>query len=271
MRVMAVLLAVCCALAPAVTATAVPGPRLPTGFVVDPGERATKFQIDLSLWVLASASRQSGVYGAYGQRSYWDIDNDEQPFRVENNFRPEFGLVWGEDAGKSLVDAWPDGLAASVAFVHESNGLEQELSRGWNRIVGGLHFGADQALLRGAILGWYAFRVEDTNKDITRDAGDGEVRLVVDLTELMDGSSLWVRSAFSPDARSGYFFTNLDTELHIWPRFLPGWLFPGQDGPPVDLVVEWFVGTGEFLYDYAAYTNRVRVGITLRGGLGQAP
>ena len=48
----------------------------------------------------------------------------------------------------------------------------------------------------------------------------------------------------------------------MWPAFLPGWMFPGDEGPPVHLVVEWFVGTGEFLYDYAAHENRVGIGVT---------
>lgn len=252
-------------------ALAQPGPRLPTGFVGYPGESAMKFQVDLSIWALATSSRETGAYVAYGQRSFWDIDNDEQPFRVENNFRPEVGVVWGADAGRRLFSGWPDGLALSASFVHESNGLELESSRGWNRIVGTLHVGTKACPVGASLSGWSAFRVEETNTDITRDAGDGEVRLRADLSRMLEGSSMRVRSAFSFDSRSGYFFTNLEAGIYVWPTFLPDWLLPGSDGPPVDLAVEWFLGTGEFLYDYAAHENRLGIGITLHPGVFAGP
>jgi phospholipase A1 len=247
-------------------AFAQPGPRLPTGFVGDPADSAMKFQIDLSVWALADAARGSGVYAAYGQRSLWDLDNDTRPFRVENDFRPEVGVALGPESARRLVAGWPSALAVSGAFLHESNGLELEDSRGWNRIVGGIHLGSPECAIRASVLGWYAFRVEETNADITRDAGDGELRILADLSGLVPGASLRVRSAFSPDARSGLFFTNLEAGLYLWPAFLPGWMFPGDQGPPVDLVVEWFVGTGEFLYDYDAHENRVGIGLTLHPG-----
>ena len=265
MRIGILLLALCLVVGSS-PATAQPGPRLPTGFIGYPSDSAMKFQVDLSLWVLSTSARESGVYAAYGQRSFWDLDNDARPFRVENNFRPEVGAVWGPDAGRSLTPHWPSRLALSAAFIHESNGLELESSRGWNRIVGGVHVGTDECPIRAAILGWYAFRVEDTNADITRDAGDGEVRLVADLSRMVDGMALRVRSAFSPDARSGLFFTNLEAGLYLWPGFLPSWLFPGTDGPPIDFVVEWFVGTGEYLYGHSMHENRLGIGITLHPG-----
>jgi len=257
----AAILAVCLLLSTS-AALAQSEPRLPTGFIGYPADSAMKFQIDLSVWALADSARSTGLYAAYGQRSFWDLDNDARPFRVENNFRPEVGFVLGPESARRLVSGWPSALALSGAFLHESNGLELQNSRGWNRIVGGIHLGSPKGSLRASVLGWYAFRVEDTNADITRDAGDGELRFLADLSRLVPHAALRVRCAFSPDARSGLFFTNLEAGLYVWPAFLPGWMFPGDEGPPVHLVVEWFVGTGEFLYDYAAHENRVGIGVT---------
>jgi phospholipase A1 len=255
---------IACLIAVTTPAHAQPGPRLPTGFIGYPAESAMKFQIDLSLRILASPGGESGAYVAYAQRSFWDIDDDDRPFRVENDFRPEVGVACGADLGRRMLSAWPDDLALSAAFVHESNGLEQESSRGWNRIVGGIHLQARE--IGFSVLGWHAFRVEDTNAEITRDAGDGELRVRADLSRLAPGTSLRVRSAFSTDARSGHFFTNLEVGLYLWPTFLPDWLLPGDEGPPVDLVLEWFTGTGEFLYGYDEHTNHVGLGITLHPG-----
>jgi outer membrane phospholipase A len=257
-------LAIAALLLAATTSFAQPGPRLPTGFVGHPGESAMKFQVDLSLWAVATPARETGLYVAYAQRSFWDIDNDEQPFRVENDFRPEAGMAFGADAGRRLFSRWPEGLALSGAFVHESNGLELESSRGWNRIVGGVHFATED--VEASFLAWHAFRVEDTNADITRDAGDGELRLRIGVGRLVPDTTLRIRSAFSTDARSGAFFTNLEAGLYLWPTFLPGWLLPGDEGPPVDFVLEWFVGTGEFLYGYAGHTNHVGIGIAIHPG-----
>jgi outer membrane phospholipase A len=242
------------------SAASIPGPRAATQFLGDPKERELAFQLDLSLWAAATASRETGLYAAYQQRSLWDIDNRGAPYRVETNFRPELGLAVGADTGRRILESWPRCLALSFAYAHESNGLEGDISRGWNRMIAGIHFGANGDRIQASLRGWVAFRVEDTNRDLRRDAGDGELRVVL----RRGASSLHLRSAFSADARNGALFTNLEVGLLVRPDFLPIWVFPGQDGTPIDLVLEWFVGRGEYLSTPSASNNRIRLGIALR-------
>jgi len=247
-------------------AASLPGPRPSNTFVGDPVQHELEFQLDFSVWALATPERRSGLYVAFRQNALWDADNDAQPFRVEANFRPEVGLAIGSDGGQWLSRRWPDWLALTIAYVHESNGLEGEHSRGWNRMIGAVHVETAAARVRASVAGWYAFRVEDTNADLRRHAGDGELRLTTDLSIWLEDSSLRLRSPFSPDARNGRFFTSLEARLHLSPRTLTFGRMAATGEPPFDVVLEWFVGTAEFLYDYASSTNRVRVGIALRDG-----
>lgn len=253
------------AAAPGVARAAdLPGPRPATSVVGDPAERQIKFQLELSLWALASPGRRSGVYGAYGQRSRWNLEDSPESFRVENDFRPEVGVAFGPDLGGRLLDVWPGWLTLSTAYVHESNGLEGPHSRSWNRWLGTVHLAPEGARFNASITGWKEFRVEDTTRGITDHAGVGELRLSCDLPGWLEGSSVRISSAFSPNAPDDTFFTNLDAALHLWPRFLPRWLAPGDDGPAIDLVVEAFVGSGEFLYEFTESAPRIRLGLALR-------
>jgi hypothetical protein len=134
--------------------------------------------------------------------------------------------------------------------------------------VTAIHLGRPDAPLRAALYAWHTFRVEDTNPDLHRYAGDGEVRIVALLPtgprSPVAGSTLHLRSAFSGDAPHGRFFTNLEAGLYLRPGFLPSWMAPGRGGPAVDLVAEWFVGYGQFLFGYDESVNRIRLGISLR-------
>jgi outer membrane phospholipase A len=241
-----------------------PGPRPTNHALGDPAEQEFKLQVSLSLWVLATQTAQSGLYGAYQQRSLWSIDDSPRPFRMENDYRPEVGGALGPDVGRRVVGSWPDWLTLSGAYIHESNGLEGDLSRSWNRFAGTFHFAPPGSAWRGSLSLWAAFRVEATTDGITDHAGDGELRLVWDLPGRLSGSTARFRTAFSPGAPNDAFFTNFEAGLYLWPTFLPRWMLPGEGGPNVDLLIEAFFGSGEFLYDFAEPTNRIRFGLSLR-------
>lgn len=241
-----------------------PGPRPATGFVADPSDRAVDFRLDVSIWIVATRDRRTGLYGAYQQHSLWHIDDSDAPFRVENDFRPEIGAALGPDVGGRLLGAWPEWLGLSGAFVHESNGLEGEFSRGWNRLLATLHLRPASGRLSASASAWTSFRVEERNADITDHCGVGELRLAAGLPGWLAGSTLQLRSAFSPDAPGPTVFSNFEATLYLRPRFLPDWLARGDAGAAVDFVVRWFTGTGEFLYDYDTVTRRLGIGLALR-------
>lgn len=250
------------ALCAPVRAATLPGPR-PVNSALGSGSPAeVKLQISLSLWAAATVTRASGLYGAYEQSSLWSLVETGRPYRLENDFRPEFGGVMGPDLAQHLVPAWPAWLTLGAGYIHESNGLQGDPSRSWNRATVVAHVAPAQAPLRGSLSLWHAFRVEETTQGITDHAGVGELRVDWELPGWLRGSRLRLASAFSPAAPG--FFTNLQLAALLWPRFLPRWIAPDDDGPSVDFMAEWFVGSGEFLYDFSEETNQLRLGIALR-------
>jgi outer membrane phospholipase A len=254
---------------PALARAQLPLLPLPPRAGYEAAEGETLLEWELLVRVLGPPGDRWGAYGAFAQRSLWDVDNSDDPFRVETNFRPEAGWLVTPGLARRAIGAWPDALSLAASFVHESNGLEEQLSRGWNRAVGTLLWRTERSRLQAALTLWKGFRVEPTNDDLARYAGDGEGILQWHLGEgglLPAGSRLRLRSRFSFDAYHGRFFTNFEATALVRPAFLPRSLLPGRDGPGLDLLLQWFVGTGEMLQHFRNHENRLRVGLAL--GLG---
>lgn len=240
----------------------------PPRFAYEPGTGESLFEFDLFFRMLGPAEEEWGAYAAYAQRSLWDLDNNDDPFRVETNFRPELGWLMAPSLGRRLLHGWPDGLSVAAAFVHESNGLEEQLSRGGNRAQGALVVELPQRELSVGLVVWKGFRVEPTNEDLRRYAGDGELLVQWRWSAPARGAPAdaraRLRTRFSTDSYHGRFFTSLEATALLHPTFLPRSILPGREGLSLDLLLQWFVGTGEMLHDFRAHQNRLRVGLALR-------
>lgn len=206
----------------------------------NPSNHTAKFRLAIDLPVLAGEDAAIGA--TYRQRSLWDVDNDDDPFRVESNFHPEVFV-------RHEVGPW----RVQASFVHESNGLEGELSRGWNRWAATVGRSIEAGRL--SVTAWAGFRVEDTNPDLRRTVGDGEVAF--------EGRG---RGRVLPDARARFSLDPLDgsplTSLRLAARVRgPEWLLPGGSGR---LLFELFWGRGEMLQENARITRAARLGVVLR-------
>jgi phospholipase A1 len=224
-----------------VLAIAVPAPAASLGFDAagDPSDRSAKFRFAVDLPVVRLAATTLGA--AYGQRSLWDVDNDDDPFRVETNFRPQVYLQT-----ERAPWTW------RVAYVHESNGLEEGLSRGWNRAV--LTAGRPVGTWRFSVSAWIGFRVEDTNADLRRTVGDGEIHLRGDEESFL---APVLRARWSLDPLDASPITSLRAAVHLP---LPDRVVPDRR---VRLLVEVFWGRGEMLQHHERITRALRVGVAM--------
>jgi outer membrane phospholipase A len=243
----------------------------PSTLAGNPSSSDLRFDLQLNLKVLGRGLDNSGIYGGYTQRSLWDLDEDEREYRVETNYEPRVLALVDRGILSKVWDAWPSALAIEVAYVHQSNGWENERSRSWNRVVVAADLGEPgRSTVSGSVRWWAPFRVEDTNHDLTRFAGDGELRLDVHPhhpVAILGHTRLRIVSRYSFDAHGGGLFTSLETSFFLAPRLLARAPFPrpADDSPDAApafaLLVQWFVGTGESLTDYQHEQNIVRIGI----------
>ncbi len=118
-------------------------------------------------------------YFGYTQRSFWEIGQKSSPFR-ETNYQPEVFLKnVSQDSNQTHY----------VGYLHESNGHDEELSRGWDRLYYRLrsHLGEKSAERSNQVNQepaspwtfdvklWAPFNRSKRNKKIARYAGYGEV------------------------------------------------------------------------------------------------
>ena len=109
--------------------------RQPSTLAGDPSSSDLRFDLELNLKVLGRNLDGSGIYGGYTQRSLWDLDEDVREYRVETSYEPRVLALVDSGIVSKIWGAWPSALAIEVAYVHQSNGWENERSRSWNRVV----------------------------------------------------------------------------------------------------------------------------------------
>lgn len=126
---------------------------------------------------------RAALFFAYTGQYWWQAYNDDisSPFR-EYGHEPEIFLSWSPSF--SLL-GW-DARVASVGYVHQSNGRARELSRSWNRLFAEVVFDRPDGWWL-ALRPWWRISEDekktpdspggDDNPEITRYAGDGELRL----------------------------------------------------------------------------------------------
>jgi phospholipase A1 len=184
------------------------------------------------------------IYGAYTNRSFWQIyDEDSAPFR-ETNHEPEVWVqfhpgweLWG------FKNTWN-----SFGLNHQSNGQGGVLSRSWNRVFA--WFTVERGNLAMSIKPWYRIPESDSSDD-NPDIGDfmGHYEL--------SASYKWGENVFSLMSRN-----NLESGFSKG-AVQASWSFPLWDWPYLKGYVQWFSGYGQSLIEYDQYANTIGVGFSL--------
>lgn len=201
-----------------------------------------KFQLSLKAPLWRNLWRDSLIWLAYTQQSYWQLyaDSDaSSPFR-ETNHEPE--VIWDIPVkfhvlGVNAKRAW-------LTFTHESNGRSEPLSRSWNRVTGTLFFEKKRFVLTAK--SW--FRVDGSKNDDNPNIENymGRLRLGLVYKGKHNTVSVNLKNNLSQRNKSGI-------EI-AWSR-------------PVKEHFKWYVqvysGYGENLIDMENYNNRVGIGFAL--------
>lgn len=215
-----------------------------------------KFQISLKYLAVEDLMWDGlDVQVAFTVESYWQAYNGEisAPFR-ETNYEPE--IIFNYSQPWSLL-----GLPVEQTYLslnHQSNGQTGDLSRSWNRIIGGLVF-AQSANVTWGVRTWWRIPEEDKltpddpdgddNPYIERYMGYGEI---AGLWNISDNNTLEV--LFRNNLRS-------DNKGAVQ----VGWTFPITRH--LRGYIEYFNGYGESLIYYNQHTQRLGIGVKLTNWL----
>ncbi|WP_286174634.1 phospholipase A [Cytophaga sp. FL35] len=137
----------------------------------------SKFQLSMKTKVFYKVLwGKADVWAAYSQRAYWQIYNKElsRPFR-ETNYEPEIILNFPMNFDVLGFK----GRMLGAAFIHESNGRSDPLSRSWNRLA--FHAGFDRGPLQIMLKNWVRLGgSNDDNPHISDYIGRGEAKVTYD-------------------------------------------------------------------------------------------
>jgi phospholipase A1 len=198
------------------------------------------------------------VYFAFTLRSLWDVYRASQPFR-ENNYEPELLYTYYHVPGRYDPLAGCGFFLERFGFLHSSDGLGGDTSRGWNRVYGESRYACYNAA-RNYILTnlelWAPLLPEHNNENITQYEGYGELSLSVGRDSGQGALGDW---DFTVHGRKGT-LRRLDVgsvELDVrWrPRYGDLFRFTPY------LYGQIFSGYGETLLNYNRSLSAVRVGI----------
>lgn len=184
------------------------------------------------------------IYGAYTNRSFWQIYYEESaPFR-ETNHEPEMWIQFHpgwEFFG--FKNTWN-----SFGINHQSNGRGGTLSRSWNRLFA--WFTVERGNLAMSFKPWYRIPEDDEdddNPDITDYLGHYE----------LSATYKWGENIFSLMSRN-----NLESGFEKGAVEL-SWSFPLWDWPYLKGYVQYFNGYGRSLIDYDQHSNTIGIGLSL--------
>jgi|TARA_R110002153_G_scaffold192970_1_gene346284 phospholipase A1 len=215
-----------------------------------------KFQISLKYLAVENLMWDGlDVQVAFTAVSYWQAYNGaiSAPFR-ETNYEPE--IIFNYSRTWSLL-----GLPIEQTYVslnHQSNGQTGDLSRSWNRIIGGVTF-AQNANVTWGLRTWWRIPEEqkitpddssgDDNPFIERYMGYGEIG---GLWNISDHQTLELifRNNFRSENRGA---------IQL------GWTFPITKH--LRGYIEYFNGYGESLIYYNHHTERLGLGVKLTNWL----
>lgn len=210
-----------------------------------------KFQVSLKYiaaedWLIDDLDVELAMTGT----SWWQAYNTDisTPFR-ETMYEPE--LIFSYTQPITLFGITAD--RSYISLNHQSNGQSGQLSRSWNRVIGGLMFNSGDFIW--GVRAWWRVPEEektdafdptgDDNPNIENYVGYGEV---IALWQVADGHNIdmELRNNLKSDNKGS---------------ILLGWSFPLTNH--LRGYVQYFNGYGESLIYYNHHSERIGIGIKL--------
>lgn len=201
-------------------------------------ELEVKFQISFKARLFHDLPFDSSLWAGYTQQSNWQAYEDSSPFR-ETDYEPE--VIWNVPVD---YDAFGWNLRfVNFAYVHQSNGSKEPLSRSWDRLYAQVAFEREHFAV--FVRPWVVIGDDSDNPDIDDYYGNGDVVAV--WTNAGHIVSLLVRNNLD--------FSDNNTGVQA------DWSWGAIDGPR--FYVQVFSGYGESLIDYDHAQTTVGVGVIL--------
>jgi phospholipase A1/A2 len=149
-----------------------------------------KFELGLMFSLIPSSASESGfipLHFGYSQRSWWDISEPSAPFQ-EHNYNPEIFWDFSRNTLNTpslLTDLRKLFFIDRIGIEHQSNGLNSERSRSWDRAYLERDFLFSEALSFNLKL-WHVLGKGEYNEDITDFLGDAQLTTHITLNNMFD-------------------------------------------------------------------------------------
>ncbi len=149
-----------------------------------------KFELGMMFSLIPSPNNSSGalpLHFGYSQLSWWDIGEESAPFQ-ELNYNPE---IFYDFAGPERIST-PDLTRLRnllyidrIGLEHQSNGLNEELSRSWDRAYIQREFVFSEVLSFDVKL-WKVLKHDRFNEDITDYLGNLQITTQINLNNFAE-------------------------------------------------------------------------------------
>ncbi|MCJ8318821.1 MAG: phospholipase A [Colwellia sp.] len=230
-------------------ANEVPYQDILQGYSLDNVE--TKFQVSMKYVITRDIFVENlDIYAAFTATSWWQSYNDDisSAFR-ETNYEPE--LIFSYKSPWSFFGMTVSNT--SLSFNHQSNGQAGELSRSWNRIIGGVVIVDDNLIWN--LRAWY--RIPEEEKSSIEDTTGDDNPNIEDYMGYGELGILW---KVTPDHNIDLMFRN-NLKSENKGAIQLGWSFPLSKH--LRGYVEYFNGYGESLIYYNEKVSRIGIGVKL--------
>lgn len=218
---------------------------VPTNTTINRNTANAKYQISFKqILTRSKLPWDTYLFLTYTQKSFWNIYKESFPFS-DINFNPSIAV------GKAIYDKDKrlKGIV-NFSFEHESNGRDSIFSRTWNRLSLEYTTNVSKNTI-GRFKVWLPFSYKEGNPDLLEYTGLGQINLshIVKHDKLF--FDLRIRKGLNLDFKG-----SLRTRVYFNP-------FDNNISNQY-LMLEWFVGQGEGLLNYAQSQSMVRIGYVIR-------